>query len=185
MEERLLEVVVYGAGMLRVQEMTEADIDAVSAIRVRGWQAAYAGIVPQPYLDGMTVEDDARERRSWFRRSPDRVLNLVAIDDHAGTVGWACLGPCRGEVPPGTGEVYALYIRPDLTGNGIGTVLINALHSRATGQQFDTLMLWVLQDNLRARRFYESLGYTADGATQSDTYGDTLLSEMRYRRTLL
>ncbi len=44
--------------------MTEAGIDAVSAIRVRGRQTAYAGIVPQPYLDGMTVEDDARERRA-------------------------------------------------------------------------------------------------------------------------
>ncbi|MGW1029996.1 N-acetyltransferase family protein [Streptomyces sp. NPDC002577] len=184
MEERLLAVVVYGAGMLRVQETTGADIDAVSAIRVRGWQAAYAGIVPHSYLDGMTVEDDARERRAWFRRSPGRVLNLIAIDDHAGTVGWACLGPYRGDAPPGTGEVYALYIRPDLTGNGIGTVLINMLHSHATDQQFDTMMLWVLQDNLRARRFYESLGYTADGATQSDTYGDTVLTEVRYHRTL-
>lgn len=176
---------VYGAGMLRVQEMTEADIDAVSAIRVRGWQAAYASIVPQPYLDGMTIEDDARERRSRFRQSPGRLLNLVAFDDHAGAVGWACLGPCRGDVPSGTGEVYALYIRPDLTGNGFGTFLINTLHSHATEQRFDTLMLWVLEDNLRARRFYESLGYTADGATQCDTYGNTVLSELRYRRALL
>ncbi|WP_405764117.1 GNAT family N-acetyltransferase [Streptomyces sp. NBC_00080] len=185
MEKQLLEAVGYGAVMWRVQEMTEADIDAVSALRVRGWQAAYAGIVPQPYLDGMTVEDDARERRAWFQRSPGGVLNLVAIDDHEGTVGWACLGPCRDDLPPGTGEVYALYIRPDLTGNGIGTLMINALHSHATDQRFNTVMLWVLQDNLRARRFYESLGYTTDGATQSDTYGDTVLSELRYQRNLL
>lgn len=169
--------------MLRVQEMTEADIDAVSAIRVRGWQAAYAGLVPQPYLDGMTVEDDARERRAWFEQAPPSILNLIAVDDRAGTVGWACLGPYRGDAPPGSGEVYALYVRPDLTGNGIGTALIDAVHSHAADRRFDPLMLWVLQDNPRARRFYASLGYTADGAIQSDTYGDTVLSEVRYRRT--
>ncbi|MFJ6699818.1 hypothetical protein ACIQM4_27640 [Streptomyces sp. NPDC091272] len=42
--------------MVHVQEMDAADVEAVSTIRVRGWQAAYAGIVPQTYLDAMTVE---------------------------------------------------------------------------------------------------------------------------------
>lgn len=177
-------LVVYGAGMLRVREMTEADIDAVSAIRVHGWQTAYAGIVPQPYLDDMTVEADARERRARFRQSRGRALNLVAVDDRAGTVGWACLGPYRGDAAPGTGEVYALYIRPGLTGAGIGTALINTLHARAIDRRFDALMLWVLRDNLRARRFYASAGYTADGVTRGDAYGDVVLPALRYRRAL-
>ncbi|WP_324617468.1 MULTISPECIES: GNAT family N-acetyltransferase [unclassified Streptomyces] len=111
------------------------------------------------------------------------MLNLVAVEGQEGTVGWACLGPGRDDVPPGTGEIYALYVRPDLTGNGIGTALIDALHSHATDRRFDTLMLWVLRDNLRARRFYESRGYTTDAAIQSDTYGGTPLPETRYRRT--
>jgi hypothetical protein len=38
--------------------MTEADIVAVSAIRVTGWKAAHVGVVPQSYLDGMAVEAD-------------------------------------------------------------------------------------------------------------------------------
>uniref|UniRef100_UPI0035324AA9 hypothetical protein n=1 Tax=Streptomyces castrisilvae TaxID=3033811 RepID=UPI0035324AA9 len=45
--------------MTHVREMDEADIKAVSTIRVRGWQAAYADIVPRTYLDAMTVEGDA------------------------------------------------------------------------------------------------------------------------------
>ncbi|MEU9228992.1 hypothetical protein AB0D40_32085 [Streptomyces massasporeus] len=52
--------------MVHVQEMDEADIEAVSTIRVRGWQAAYAGIVPQTYLDAMTAEGDAGQRRQRF-----------------------------------------------------------------------------------------------------------------------
>ena len=50
--------------MVLVRLMTEADIPAVSAIRVTGWQAAYRGLIPQRYLDGMTAEGDAERRRA-------------------------------------------------------------------------------------------------------------------------
>ncbi|GHI99405.1 hypothetical protein TPA0906_12710 [Streptomyces olivaceus] len=49
-----------GAGP-RVREMALADCERVSGIRVRGRQSAYAGLVPQPYLDAM---DTSRGRRA-------------------------------------------------------------------------------------------------------------------------
>ncbi|GAA3038160.1 hypothetical protein GCM10020000_15370 [Streptomyces olivoverticillatus] len=46
--------------------MTEADVDTVAEIRVRGWQAAYAGLMPQAFLDAMSVtEEKARRRDIW------------------------------------------------------------------------------------------------------------------------
>ncbi|MEU6295233.1 GNAT family N-acetyltransferase [Streptomyces erythrochromogenes] len=172
--------------MVRVREMEEADIEAVSAVRVRGWQAAYAGVVPQGYLDAMTVEDDADRRRQWFR-SPDREsADLVAVAEH-GPVGWVCFGPARGEVSGAAGrvgEVYALYVAPDLIGTGIGRGLLGEAHAALKGRGFEASALWVLQDNLRARRFYERAGYLADGATQDDVYDDVTLREFRYRRGL-
>ncbi|MFC9824304.1 GNAT family N-acetyltransferase [Streptomyces erythrochromogenes] len=172
--------------MVRVREMEEADIEAVSAVRVRGWQAAYAGIVPQGHLDAMTVEDDADRRRQWFRHPGRESGDLVAVGDR-GPVGWVCFGPSRGEVSGVTGrvgEVYALYVAPDLIGTGIGRGLLTEAHAAMTGRGFETSALWVLQDNLRARRFYERAGYRADGATQDDVYDDVTLSELRYRRAL-
>lgn len=164
--------------------MTGEDVEAVSAIRVNGWKTAYAGIVPQPYLDGMTIEADTRQHRRRLARSHRQVLDLVAVHDQAGTVGWGCLGPCRGEAAEqDLGEVLALYVRPDLTGRGIGGALLDVLHRHAVDRGFDTLVLWVLRDNLRARRFYTSAGYTADGATRCDTYGDVAVPELRCRRT--
>lgn len=40
---------------LRVREMTLGDCDRVSEIRVRGWQSAYRGLMPQSYLDALSV----------------------------------------------------------------------------------------------------------------------------------
>lgn len=168
--------------MPHIRTMTAADIDGVSEVRVRGWQSAYAGIVPRTFLDGMTVEDDARQRRAWFSDPRRTGGDLVAVDGRDRVVGWAAFGPYRGELPGPVGEVYALYVLPELIGTGIGRALLDAVHAHPGSRRFDTLALWVLRANARARRFYERAGYTADGGEQSDTYDGMVLTEVRYRR---
>ncbi|WP_336053061.1 GNAT family N-acetyltransferase [Streptomyces sp. CA2R101] len=165
--------------------MTEADVPAVSALRVTGWQAAYAGIVPQSFLDGMTVEADVQQRRRHFAGSKEGMTNLVAVNDLGHVVGWACLGRFRGGgTSTATGELYALYVQPALVGSGIGRTLLEAVHSHAHADGFSLMLLWVLTDNSRARRFYERAGYVADGAVQTDDYDGVSVSEVRYRRAL-
>ncbi|WP_232789804.1 GNAT family N-acetyltransferase [Streptomyces jeddahensis] len=165
--------------------MTETDVPAVSAIRVTGWKAAYAGIVPQSFLDGMTVEAETQQRCHHFKRSSEGITNLVAVDTHGRVVGWACLGPFRGDgTITNAGELYALYVQPSLIGSGIGRTLLEAVHAQAHADGFDLVLLWVLTDNTTARRFYERAGYAADGAVQADDYDGVSLSEVRYRRTL-
>ncbi|MGW3657587.1 N-acetyltransferase family protein [Streptomyces sp. NPDC005151] len=171
--------------MLTVRAMTEADVPAVSAIRVTGWKAAYVGIVPQSFLDGMTVEADTQQRRQHFKRSKEGTTNLVAVDTQGRVVGWACLGPFRGTgTSTNIGELYALYVRPSLTGSGIGRTLLETVHAQAHADGFDFVMLWVLTDNTTARRFYERAGYVADGAVQADDYDGVSVSEVRYQRAL-
>ncbi|WTK42485.1 GNAT family N-acetyltransferase (plasmid) [Streptomyces anulatus] len=171
--------------MLTVRAMTKADVPAVSAIRVTGWQTAYAGIVPQSYLDGLTVEADVQQRRRHFERSKEGTTNLVAADAHGRIVGWACLGRFRGNgTSRAMGELYALYVQPSLIGSGIGRTLLAAVHSQAHADGFSLMLLWVLTDNPRARHFYERAGYIADGAAQADDYDGVSVSELRYRRAL-
>jgi hypothetical protein len=52
---------------------------------------------------------------------------------------------------------------------------------RALGMRGATL--WVLRDNLRARRFYEHLGWAPDGRTASEDYGGRRLEALCYRRS--
>jgi GNAT superfamily N-acetyltransferase len=171
--------------MVYVREMDGADIEAVSTIRVRGWQAAYAGIVPQMYLDAMTVEGDAVQRRQLFSQPRRTSRDLVALSDR-GPVGWICFGPCRSGMSGlgRVGEIYALYVLPDLIGQGIGRRLLGEAHAQMRSQSFEASTLWVLCDNHRARRFYEQAGYQADGAAQDDVYDEITLTELRYQRVL-
>ncbi|MEW2521821.1 GNAT family N-acetyltransferase [Actinacidiphila alni] len=175
--------------MVRIRMMAAGDIEAVSGIRVRGWQAAYAGIVPQGFLDAMDVAEDAAARREFFAKSAGRVHNLVAVgataDGGEEVVGWASLGPYRGEeAGPEVGELYALYARTDRIGTGVGRALTAAACARAAELGHGRLLLWVLADNARGRRFYARAGFAPDGAETVHECDGVPLREVRYARAV-
>ncbi|GII81979.1 N-acetyltransferase [Sphaerisporangium rufum] len=166
-------------GTLTLRDMTAQDIPGVSAVRITGWQAAYAGMIPQDHLDGLTVEADIERRRKIFGANPD-IQNVVADRDGA-VAGWGVLGPCRdADRTPSDGEIYALYVAPGLIGQGIGRALMRELVSRARRADWHTLYLWVLEENHRARRFYERAGFTPDGERAPWTAGEISVPEIRY-----
>jgi ribosomal protein S18 acetylase RimI-like enzyme len=172
---------------LSVREMTLADCGRVAEIRVGGWQSAYRGIIPQSYLDAMSVAQDAERRRFHFQenlRSDGKVVNLVAVTDGE-VIGWVCHGPCRDlEVPNGDAELYAIYVHPDRFGSGAGRALIEESVRRCTAAGHPRLYLWVLEENARARRFYERSGFRPDGAREPFEVAGVEVPEVRYVRQL-
>lgn len=160
--------------------MTADDCEAVARIRVRGWQHAYAGLMPAAYLDAMSVEEDAARRREQFAAGGSRVVNVVA--ERAGEpVGWGCFGPSRDTgAPDGTAELYALYVRPEHLSTGVGRSLMAELRVRAAARGYRSMSLWVLTDNVRARRFYTKAGFTPDGASESYEVANVPVPEVRY-----
>ena len=161
--------------------MTRADVTAVAQTRVSGWRAAYAGLLPASYLDGLTVEEGAGSLRRRLDRPAANGADLVAVDAHGTVTGWACVGRAA-DGAHGAGELYALYVRPSLIGTGIGRALLDAAHAHALAHGLDPLLLWVLAGNARARAFYERAGYVADGAVRSEDYDGVSVREVRYCR---
>ncbi|MFI6349210.1 GNAT family N-acetyltransferase [Streptomyces sp. NPDC050560] len=167
--------------MPQVRPMREEDIDAVSAVRVGGWRAAYRGMVPQTYLDALTVDEDARGRREMFAHGSGDVLNLVA-EDRGAVVGWAALGTSReADSGPDDGELLALYAAPDRLRAGTGTALLRHALAAARERSYDALVLWVIAANTGARRFYERHGFAPDGAASDWLVDGTAVPELRYR----
>lgn len=165
--------------------MTLADCDRVAEIRVRGWQRAYRGMIPQSYLDGLDVAQDAERRRGYLTRPDDAVVDLVAEDAGGRVVGWACHGPYReSEVRIAQGELYALYAHPDHVGQGAGRALLAETVRRCSAAGHDRLLLWVLAANARARRFYERAGFRPDGAREPFEVDGVTVPEVRYARAL-
>ncbi|MFC9620280.1 GNAT family N-acetyltransferase [Streptomyces sp. NPDC056930] len=167
-----------------VRDMTVDDCEAVARVRVRGWQAAYAGLMPQSHLDAMDIAEDAERRRGFFAEG-NPVVNVVAERAGLGVIGWACYGPYRENGGRSArGELYAIYVLPEQIGTGAGRALMAEMLTRATADGFPDLALWVLKENGPARRFYERSGFLPDGAEEPFEVDGVLVPEVRYVRAL-
>jgi ribosomal protein S18 acetylase RimI-like enzyme len=81
----------------------------------------------------------------------------------------------------GVGELYALYVTPAWWSAGVGRALMGSVLSALEDDGYRRVVLWVLADNARARRFYERAGFAADGGTNILTGLGGVL-EIRYTR---
>lgn len=173
---------------LRVREMTPADCRPVAGIRIAGWRTAYAGLMPQPYLDALDVEADTERRRHHLAHAGPEVVNLVAERDGE-VVGWACHGPYRdedgnGEAHAGDAELYAVYVHPERSSRGVGRALLTESLRRCADTGYGRMLLWVLRENTPARGFYERFGFSADGAEEPFEVAGAAVPEVRYARAL-
>lgn len=168
---------------MRIRETVTADVDAVAALRVAGWQYAYAGLMPQAYLDSLSEREDAARHRERLaaRAGSGAPGDLVAVGDDGRVLGWAAFGPYRAaERRTADAELYALYVRPELIGTGVGRELTAATRTEALGRGAPRLFVWVVEGNARARRFYERAGFAADGGRDDFEVGGRRLTDLRY-----
>jgi ribosomal protein S18 acetylase RimI-like enzyme len=160
------------------------DADALGLIHVRAWQTAYRGVMPDDYLDGLRPEDRAEMwRRGLTRAQGEQRVSMIEVDGDV--VGFAASGREAAEVTDGaTGELYAINLDPDHWGKGHGRTLLRYVTQALTDAGYPSVVLWVVPENERARRLYESEGWVDDELSRDvDVLGVTV-TEMRYRRLL-
>jgi len=173
-------------GVMDIRPARMQDVPEIAVVHVRSWQAAYQGLLPQAYLDGL----DPSQRIGQWERSlsaaewPDGGTLVAGAGGHLS--GFVSYGPARDDDADSrrAGEIYAIYLLPAAWGEGIGRELMAAALGRLGEAGFDPVILWVLDSNARARRFYEAGGWLADGAAKRDDSFGVPMTEVRYRKSL-
>jgi len=163
------------------------DASQIAVVQVRSWQGAYRGLLPQAYLDGL---DPAQRVGRWERslaEAEDRRDGVLVADASGTLLGFVGYSPTRdGDADPArVGEIDAIYLLPSAWGKGVGRLLMDAALARLAEARFDRATLWVLDSNVRARRFYEAGGWLADGARKIDDSRGFPIAQVRYKRSLV
>jgi|ERR671919_1221438 ribosomal protein S18 acetylase RimI-like enzyme len=147
---------VDGVKGLHVRPASGSDAGAIAGVQARSWQAAYLGILPSEILVGF---GEAQGITFW-----QRILERAGSDDSVlvaeferEVVGFVSCGPIRDRIPGYNGEFYALYVLPEAQGCGIGTSLIAHAARGLVRHRRQSAAVWVLEDNIFGRRFYERL----------------------------
>ncbi len=160
-----------------------ADSAHLASAHVAAWQAAYRGMMPQEYLDGL---DLARWTTGWQRLlatgRDDATLLVATVDDDVAGFTW--FGRARDAESGEEGELFALNVHPDHWGVGAGSALLAAAHRGLADVGHAEAILWVVPGNLRARAFYERHGWVAESVERTAEINGITVPEVRYAREL-
>ena len=156
----------------------------IATIHVEGWRAAYRGIIPDEFLDSLSID----RRESTWRQ------NLLAGDtatwvaqESESILGWISAAASRDtDTGASTGEIWAIYVAPGHWGRGVGRSLCETAERYLRLEGFIEVTLWVLSDNERAVKFYQSNGFVLDvGHGKVLERGGKVLQEDRFRKSLI
>jgi GNAT superfamily N-acetyltransferase len=168
-----------------VRPAVVGDARAIAQIHVDGWRAAYRGQMPDAFLDSLSVDRRAEDRRRDLAtpRSPEH--RTWAAEEGGRLVAFAITGPSRDpRAPSDVAELFAIYVDPARWGTGDGRSLLAHVLADLRGRGRTAVTLWVLDGNARARRFYEAAGFACDGGEKLEPFGGATLREIRYRLAL-
>lgn len=164
-----------------VRRAVPADAGRIAEINIEGWRAAYRGLLPDSYLDGMRYET-LRERWSTGLRSyTEPAAMFVAVGPDPVVRAYAFVSAARQETDrhPNlpTGELCAIYADPRWRGTGAGFAVHQAALGHLAAHGYRHAVLWVLAGNaLRG-------GSTRRGAGSATTCCRTCRwAESRFRR---
>lgn len=71
------------------------DAAGIAAVHVISWQHAYAGLIPQDYLDSLSVQDRTQSWERNLTRPPTPGVATLVVELDLRIIGFASLGPSR------------------------------------------------------------------------------------------
>ncbi len=149
------------------------DRKEISKIYEESWKSAYKGMIPQHYLDSIP------EGR-WVSNIDNTSQKTMLCIDNGIIVGTSSFCASRLEQFHGWGEIVSIYFLPEYMGKGYGKHLLQSVINELKKMDYHNIFLWVLEENVRARHFYEKNGFSSSGDYLSDNIGGKDLREVRY-----
>lgn len=159
---------------MKIRHVTQQDNSLeISNIYETSWKCTYQNIIPQDYLDSIPIG-------KWADCIYKADMNHLVMIKDGRMIGTASFCKSRWEAHHDYGEIVSIYFLPEYIGQGYGKLLLDKCIEELKRCGFDKILLWVLEDNHRARRFYEKNGLICSEVFLNDTIGGKNLREVLY-----
>lgn len=138
-----------------------ADAAGMARVHVDSWRESYGGIVPEGYLNALSVPERTRRWQDMLESKQSPWEAFVAVSGKEGAqgpiLGFVSCGGAREGFSAHAGELYALYLLRSAQGAGAGRRLFDAARQNLRSCDISGMYLWVLADN-PAAGFYRHMG---------------------------
>ena len=151
--------------MVRIAKIQ--DSQRMAEIKVFGWRCAYRHFIPLEYLfNDLTVKN-----------SEKKFIEILSIENNPGKTyvfeenniikAYMTIGNTKDEdKDEKTFELWVIYVDPLFQRQNIGKKLVDFCINEAKNKSKEEIVLWVFEKNKNSIKFYEKMGFTADGKTK-------------------
>jgi phosphinothricin acetyltransferase len=140
---------------LQISDATEADLAGLLGI--------YNDVIATSTAIYSDVPVTLEERHQWWRSRTAQGYPVLAARDAHGVAGFATFGDFRAWPGYRFTVEHSVHVRANGRGQGVGTLLVQALLPRAAALGKHVMMAGVDADNAASIRFHERLGFERSG----------------------
>lgn len=159
---------------MEIRKIKESDdIFAIGKIYEKSWKFAYNGIIPKDYLD--TISGD-----KWLPHFENKDMHNLVLIQNGKFIGTSSYCKSRSEEFKNFGEIVSIYLLPEYIGKGYGKKLFEATLNELTRLGYKNIFLWVLEENKRAKYFYENQKFKPSEKFNHINIGGKNLKELAY-----
>ena len=161
-----------------IRRVELGDEEALAYVQTESWKAGFKDILSARILAQHTCVEDVAQR---YRRLLEQKIGngyLLTVEGAPHCIAW--WNAARESDMPGYAELICIHSLPHRWRRGYGRAMMEVVLRDVAQAGYSKIMLWVFEKNTGARRFYEALGFAANGKQKNDR--DAL--ELCYEKSL-
>lgn len=150
-----------------IERVNLGDENALAYIHTESWKAGFKEILDADILQRCTELD--KVTAMYRHLLEQKIANgyLLKVENRPHCTAW--WDAAREEEMSGYAELICIHSLQNQWRNGYGSRMMDVVLRDIADAGYTKVMLWVFQDNLRARKFYEAQGFTTDGKIKKDS----------------
>lgn len=147
-----------------IERVRLGDEAALAYIQTESWKEGFKDILSADVLRGYTQMEKAA---AMYRRLLEENIGngyLLKVEGSPHCIAW--WDAARERDMTGYAELICIHSLKNQWRKGYGSRMMDAVLHDIAAAGYTKVMLWVFEDNVRARRFYEAHGFTPNGKTK-------------------
>ena len=147
-----------------IEHVKLGDAATLAFIQTESWKAGFKDILSESILARYTQIDKTTAMYQHLLEHKIGNGYLLKVQGNPHCIAW--WSAARDEDMPNYAELICIHSLPNQWRKGYGKKMMNTVLHDIKDAGHSRVMLWVFEDNIRARRFYETLGFTITGKTK-------------------
>ena len=140
-----------------IRKAIPGDEQVLAYIQTESWKAAFAGILsPEELMRCTNLQKVEQMYRNDLQHGGcNMAIELVNNQPHC----IAAWGKNRCDLGDTVGELICIHSLQNNWAKGYGSAMMEYVLAQLQQAQYESVILWVFEDNKRARKFYEKHGF--------------------------